>query len=896
MSAFGGWQRFFRLSESPRHRQREVDDELRFHVESLVERHIAQGMSEEEAWEVVMRRFHGYRATRDELIQGSERHARLEGRRLFFDELRQDLRVSWRQYVKRPGFAAMAVLILGLGIGASTTMFSVVNGVLLDPLPYPDSDRLVYVGTSAGGRQFWSTTAPEFSHLRNRSRSLERFAAYRQVTLDIQLPDGPERFTVADVTEDYFDIFGIDPAIGRVFAEEEYRADAPRVALLSHAVWMRHWGGAPDIVGTVITGRRRREAEHEVVTVVGVMPRDFQSSADLWIPVDLQSAEWQPEIGFGRFVFTAIGRLRPGSRVEDLQGEATAASADLAVEYPMFHSGRFNEGRTLSVTPLLDQVVGGYRSSILILFGAAVVLMTIALTNLTGLLLARALQQRQETAMRLVLGAGRGRIFRLLSTETTILSLLGGGLGLALSLVGVRLLQALGPADLPRLENLTPDLRVVAFSVVIALVSGLLCAAASMPSTTRTGISPLIRGATQVGGLRGTARIRGFLVTAQVALAVVLLVSAGLLAKSLFRLQDVDPGIEVEGLIVMPIQLTGPRYYAEDSGAEEYVFFFREVAQRMAEIPGVVSASWVPDPPIYGRNMIGPVWTEEMVGEDTPPLPGIHPVGPNYFDVMGIPVIAGRGITWADDEAAVAIAVVDRIAAEQLWPSQDPLGKRLEIWDSWFTVVGVVGNIRHRGLSGEAEPEVYISALQKAVQNSTQRIVIRSPAPREALAPHLREAVWEVDPTVPVPSIETMEGRVSVVLREPRFYVFLMGAFSLIALVLTLAGIYGLMSYWVNTRTPEVGLRMALGARSDQVVWAVSRQALLLLLAGLTVGLGLAAASTRLLEALLFAVSALDLPTFGMVAGGVGVIALLACLVPAARATRIDPTTALRGE
>jgi putative ABC transport system permease protein len=377
---------------------------------------------------------------------------------------------------------------------------------------------------------------------------------------------------------------------------------------------------------------------------------------------------------------------------------------------------------------------------------------------------------------------------------------------------------------------------------------------------------------------------------------VVLLVSSGLLSKSLRNLQEVDPGIGVSGLLIMPISLTGPRYFGGDTGNEGYAPFFRDVVQRISTIPGVASASWVPDPPIYGRNMTTTVRTEETIEDETSPSVGFHTVGPDYFETMGIPLIAGRGITRADDEGAVPIAVVDEVFAEQMWPSERALGKRIYAWSTWYTIVGVAGRIHHGGLRRDAEPEVYVSGLQTPIAFNRQRIVIRSLAPLGTLAPQLREAVWEVDPTVPVPSIDTMEDRVSVVLREPRFHVVLMGSFSFTALVLTLAGIYGLMSYWVTTRTREVGLRMALGARGSQVLWAVSRNSLFLISVGLAVGLGLAAASSRLLEAILFAVSTLDLPTFAMVAGGVGAIALLACLVPAARATRTDPTKALRCE
>jgi len=890
-----GWRRLLRVAFTKRHAAELVDDELRFHTESLVERLVAEGKSEDEARRDVMKRFDSYQRTRTAMKRQVGRRVFTPGWRLMLDGLGQDIRVGWRQYTRRPGFATMTVLTLGLGIGASTTMFSVVNGVLLDPLPYPNSDRLVYIATTAGGHQYASTTAPEFMHLRDRTRSLERLVAFRRAIFDVQLPTGPERFAVADVTEDYFDVFGIAPLQGRAFTADDYRADASPVALLSHTAWQRHWGGDPGVLGTVVTGTRRLVSERESYTVIGIVPPDSTSAADILTPIRIEGTEWESDIHFANFIFRSVGRLRPGSSIDEVRVEAATVSAALAARHPTQYSGRWRDGRNLSVTHLLDEVVDDYRSSILVLFGATMVLFAIALANVSGLLLARALDQRQEMAMRWALGAGRFRIFRLLVTETTTLSLLGSGLGFFISYLCVRLLQTLGPTQLPRLGNLTPDLRVVSFAVGIALVSGVICAFVSMPSASRSGRGPIAGGTERAGGPKDPARLRGFLVTAQVALAVVLLVGAGLLSKSLLELQDVDPGIDVDGLFVMPIMPTGLDLRGGDATVEAYTTFFGDVVRKIRSIPGVASASWAPDLPLYGRQMSAPAHPEETVEDETSPVMGFHPVGPNYFETTGLPVLSGRGITWEDDAANVRVAVVNEVAAEQLWPSRDPLGRNIHIWGTWFNVVGVVGRV-HYGLSGDAEPEIYVPAMQETRLNLQQRVVVRSSLPLESLAPSLRQAVWEVNPTIPVPNMEAIEDRYSVVLQEPRFYVVLMSAFSLAALLLTLAGIYGLMSYWLSMRTSEVGIRMALGARAGHVLWLVSRQALLLLLVGLAVGLGLAAASSRLLDAILFAVSTLDLQTFGVVAGGVAAIALLACLVPAARVTRTDPAKALRCE
>jgi len=896
MSGRQGWRRIIRFAFTKRHAEQQVDDELRFHIESLVQRLVAEGMSEDDARHEVMERFQSYQTTRSAMQRNVERKVVATRLSLFLGGLRQDFRVGWRQYVKRPGFAVLAVLILGLGIGASTTMFTVVNGMLLDPLPYPHADRLVDISTILGTRQFTRTTAPEFKHLRERTRSLEKLAAWRRIALDVQLGDGPAQFIAAEVTRDYVDVFGVQPEIGRLFTDDDYRPDAPRVAMLSHGAWRNNWGGNQDAIGSTVSGRRRGAPEQEAFTVIGIMPRDFPSTEDLWVPIDLTGAEWDTPRWFGSMVFSSIGRLRPGASVDDVRAEAAAMSSELAPLHPNQYMDRGDGGRNLMVLPLMDSMVGGYRVSVMIFFGAAAILFAIALANLTSLLLVRALEKRHEMAIRTALGGGRGRLFRLLLAETTTLSLIGGGIGLLISHYSIRLLKVLGPADMPRLENLAANPVVAGFAVGIALLSGLVCATVSMPSATKGGIAPLIRGVQQVGGAKRSAHLRGFLITAQVALAVVLLVGSGLLTKSLIKIQSVDPGISVSGLLVMPIRLTGPQYFGGEFGNEGYSPFFRDVVQRITDIPGVASASWVPDPPIYGRNMTTTVKTEETYEDEAPQSFGFHTVGPDYFETMGIPIRRGRGITRADDEGVLPVAVVDEVFSELFWPNENPIEKRIYAWGRWFTIVGVAGRIYHGGLHRDAAPEVYVSAIQTPVAFGQQRIVIRTRAPLAALAPQLRAAVWEVDPTVPVPSIEAMDARVSEVLREPRFHVALMGSFSLAALVLTLAGIYGLMSYWVTTRTREVGLRMALGARTGQVLWAVSRTALSLVLIGLAVGLCLAAASSRLLDSILFSVSTLDPATFGMVAAGMGAIALLACLVPASRATRIDPTRSLRSD
>ncbi len=889
MTLRSGWKRLFRLNESYRHVQAQVDDELRHHIDELLERYRSQGMNEAEARAEIARRFPDVETARSDLIGSAGRTVHNRRRRLFLDGLRSDLRVSLRQFRRRPGFTALAVLILGLGIGASTTLFSVVNGVLLDPLPYPDSDHLVYISTSRQGRISW-TTAPEFIALSRQTHTLESYTAYQYITLTTNLGLYPEQYTAAEVTEDYFDVFGLSPVLGRVFTETDYSAEAHPVMIVSHRIWQQHYARDPAIIGKVIAVNRRNTTEAVSRTVVGIMPPSFHSSADFWIPIRLAGTHWEyNEWRFGNFVFDSVGRLRSGMRLEDVQAEATRVTAALKAEHPQHYTGAY-EGRNLVAVSLLDRMVTEYRSSIMLLFGATIVLLVIAIANLTGLLLARVLNRKTEISIRSILGAGHGHILRLLLTEASFLSFLGSVTGFIIAIAGIRVVQTLAPSNLPRLDNLTPDIRVAVFAVSIALVSGFLSSLVPFFSIIRNRSVSSLQSGNRSSASRSALQLRGFLISVQTTLAVILLVGGGLLANSFIRLREVDPGCETENLLVMPLRLPGS--YDTD---EKYSAFFRDVVDRIYSLPGIESASWIPNPPLYGQNMSSPARTEEM-SEDEVLQIGIHPVGPDYFATMSIPVIHGRGITRTDDASNLPVAIVDEQLAEEFWPSTNPIGQRLHTRDTWFTVVGVTGRIHQSSLGQETHPEIYISALQHTVRFSLMRVVIRSTVPSENLTPGLRTAVWEVDPTLPVPTIETMKDRVSADLRDPRFFTFLFNAFSFTAVILTLAGIYALMLFLVTGRIREIGIRMALGADRGQVLWTISRQCLGLIAVGSLAGLAAATATSRLLSGLLFGITPLDLPTYAGVAVILGLTATIACLLPTRRALRLDPMTVLRGE
>ena len=890
------WRRLLRITFNKGHASEQVDDELRFHIESLVERLVSQGKSEEDARREVMARFGSYMKTRSSLVRAAARHTLTTSRHRYLDGARQDLRLSLRSCLKHPGFSGLVVLILALGIGACSALFSVVDSVLLNPLPFPESKRLVHIGTTRHGGTPGDFTTPEFRELHANAKTLESYAAYRYTEISLRVGQEPGLYSAAAITKDYFDVFGIHPFLGRAFVEEDFDNTGAPTVILSFGIWQQQFGADPDIVGTAIATAGRYAEDTPSVTIVGVMPRGFTSPANIWVPERMTGTWWEEEYMFTNWTHWTAARLADDYEVEDANAEVETIAATLAATYPQYYGGRYYEGRSIGAVPLLDHVVLGYRSSIWLLFGAACLLLFLAIASLSGMYLARALDRRQEIAVRSALGASRGRIGRQLVTEAILTSLIGSVLGTLLAAGGVQAFRLLAPAGFPRLDSVSLDLSTVVFACILALLSGLLCGVVPLVLGDRTTPAfPLHSGTRASDGARAT-RLRGILIGAQVALTTYLLVGAGLLANNFWRLQDVHPGVQTEGLLVMPIQIPD-----RHETAEEYTGFLVDVVRRVNAVPGVVSASWTPDPPMYGGWWHPEVVLGGMARDDEPVNLRAHPVGPDFFQIMGIPILDGRGISEEDASGNRLIAVVDEIFARRFFPSRSPLGARLRFdpedgASPWHTIVGVVGSTRIRSLAEEPMPQVYVPALQRTQTYAQSRIVIRSALPATNLAPMLQDAVWQADPNVPVPIPENIEERISADMRDPRFHAVLLGFFSLSAAAVTLSGIYGLMSYVVTGRTREIGIRSALGAGAIHVLWTVSRPSFVLIFVGLAAGIAAAAGTSRLLGALLFAITPLDVPTFGFVAGGLGLTALFACLVPAWRATRIEPTETLRWE
>lgn len=896
MTPPSSWRKFFRIQRWNGSAEKDVDAELQFHIQGLVDRYRDQGMSEADARCQVERRFGEYGPVREGLVHGQKRQIRRQKRQAFVDDLRQDLRLSLRTLVRRPRFSALAILTLGLGVGACVTLSSVVSSVLLKPLPFPESSRLVHVGTTRGSASPGRLTMPEFLAIRDQTRTLEHVAAYHTIPIIVQLDGQPDQIVAGEVTGSFFRVFGFPPLLGRAFEEGDYEIGASPVAILSHRAWTQQWGGDASVLGTRLMARAPDAEEVLTYTIVGVMPPDFDLGFDLLVPQQVSGTIWAEEYMFTNWTHTVVGRIANGLEEAQVHAEMNAISSRLASEYPQYYSGSLNEDRSIGALLLLHKTVRSARASTWLLFGAAALLLIIAVVNVSGLLLARVLDQRHELAVRGALGAGRGRLSRQTLTESLVLSVLGTSVGVFLTFAGVRAFRVLGPADFPRLDTVSITLSVLGFAAVLALATGVLSGAAPLAILGSLGDDGSLKGGSRVGRSKRTGRLRIGLVGAQIALAAYLLVGAGLLVRSFWNLNELELGFTPEDLSVTTIPLPG----SYDT-VDEYVGFFTSAARRIAETPGVAAASWVPDPPLFGGWWYPEIVFEGMAADHNPPYMNTHTVGPEYFASMGIPVLRGRGITAEDRAGSDLVAVVDEVAAAWLWPSDGALGKRIRVLagqepSPWYTVVGVVTATPGASLSRDPAPQIYVPAQQRAQRYGQARLVVRSDLPTNALAERLQGVVRGLDPTIPTPTLEPYSTRLAAHLRTPRFYVILVGAFSIMAVTLAAVGSYGQVAYLVMGKTKEIGIRKALGAGVWQILASVSRNSIILSVASLLAGLALAAGTSRVMDALLFGVEPIDLLTY--VAVGLGFVATIsfACLLPAFRATRIPSAEALRSD
>jgi putative ABC transport system permease protein len=803
-----------------------------------------------------------------------------------------DLRYAMRTFRNNPGFAAVTILTLALGIGANTAIFSVINAVLLRPLPFGDPDQLCIITERLPSVPVVGPSYENFQDFRDRAKSYSAMSATRITTLTLTGVGVPERLPAQMTSASMFPLLGVTAPLGRTFAPEEDRAGGPQVALLSYGFWRRHFAGSADVLGRSIT------LDNKSYTIIGVLPADYQLlvPSDVYVPFEPwarmlpDDRNWHPGI-------TAVGRLRTGVTLAQAQSEMKIIAGNLAREYPIYDTGMGAD-----VTSMRDRLVSNVRPALLVMLAVVVLVLLIACGNIANLLLARATGRRQEIAVRTAMGASRSRIVRQLLTESGLLALVGAGIGVLLAWGSIAWLLRLGGNALPNISPVTVDSRVLLFAATLAILSGVLFGLAPAFQTARidlrTVLSEATRGATSSRAQRHT---RGALIVAEVGLALLLLVGAGLLLRSFERLASQLPGFRPENLLVADVPLSVNAY----PNSVERMEFFDRLLEKLRATRGVHSAGAATTLPVTGTGSA----IHFNVEGRAPKSPhdyviiGYRPVTAGYLETLGVPLIRGRFVTQSDTEKAPYVAVINQAAVRQYFPDADPIGKRIQLGASpdasvpWMEVVGIVGDLK-QDLAGDPKAEMYVPVRQgdSLLPVFALSVVMRTERDPLSEASALRSAVRDINPNQPLVRVRTMEENISASVSEPRFRATLLAIFAGAALVLAVVGLYGLMVYTVNQRLHEIGIRIALGADRGDVLLMVIAQGLKLAICGVMVGVLSSLALGRILSGFLYGVSPTDPMTIVGVAVLLTLVALLASYLPARRATRVDPMVALRYE
>jgi predicted permease len=887
----------------PPEREIEIVEEQALHLEAAYEDALADGLSAAEAEARAVRNY-DWRLLECELSRAERPVAaralqpslelieRKGGMRM--ESLSQDLRFGARMLVKNPGFTLIAVLTLGLSIGATTAIFSVVNAVLLRPLPYENPGRLVMIWeTNAKERDYAAMASfDDFTDFRRADQHFERIgAATARWQLNLTEAGEARQVGCMFVSANVFPMLGVKPQAGRFFTDDEDKPGGPDVVVLSLSMWRQQFGGRQDLIGQTI------RLGGNPVTVIGVAPAGFQllEPAELWRPLS-RNPVVTANAGRGVRLFNIVGRLKPGATTEQGQAEIAGIARGLERQFP-----NTNSGVGVRLVSLHEQVTGKVNTLLWLLLGAVVLVLLIACVNVANLKLAQSSARQKEIAIRLAVGAGRGRLIRQLLIESSALAAVSGTLGTLMAVWGIDLLLALSPGDIPRQSNIHVDGMVLLFSLAISMATGLVVGLAPALQSSNVAVAESLKECAKSStASRRSQRLRAALVVSEMALSLILLAGAGLLVKSFARLLEVKPGFLTENILIFNFNLPEARYSQPQQRAE----FYRQIEERFKTLPDVSSVGVVTRLPIFSpanNNITTAIYVEgKPVPEGRQMESDFRRASNDYFQTMGIPLTAGRGFSNQDGESnQPPTAIINEAMATRFWPGENPLGKRFRSGPNsdqnpWITVVGVVGNVRHLGLEIEPRPEVYRHYLTSPPRSPI--FVARTKTDPRGLFTPVRNLVKQIDGEIAMADLTTMQEQVALSLATRRFALTMFGLFGVVALILAAVGLYAVMSYSVAHRAHELGIRAALGAQAADLLRLVVRQGMTLALLGIAVGLASALALTRLMENLLFSVRAADPVTLTLAAAMLAFVALLACWFPARRATKVDPLTSLRHE